>query len=250
MEDLITEDTLFDGDLIILQNNSGYRFSVDSVLLAHFVKVRGKDKILDLGCGCGVIAMIILYRHGAVVQEVSGIEIQPSLVKLARLNYAGNNFGQYGDIRQGDVKTILQLIASESYDKIVCNPPFYTSTSGRMNKNNEANIARHQVAGTLRDFLTASALAVKNRGEVSIIYPAKYMAECIITGHEVNLEAKRIQLIYSYPHEQKSAKLVLIQYIKNGGRGTENLIPFYVYSKKNGSFSHKMQNLYKGRANR
>lgn len=237
-------DSLFDGELICFQHQKGYRFSIDSVLVAHFVDVKQGDSILDLGTGSGIIGMILLYRWRERVREVCGIEMQQALAELARKNFQTNDFKSLGRIMQGDIKEIDKLIQPESYDKIVCNPPFFTPASGRTNKNLEAQMARHQILATLDDFLRASAFAVKNGGAVSYVYPAEQICEFIACAKKFRLEVKKIQFVYSYPHKTAIARLVLIQCLKNGGEGTEILPPFYVYREKNGHFSSEMQDFY------
>lgn len=242
--DNLSRDSLFDGELICFQHQKGYRFSIDSVLVAHFIDVKQSDRILDLGTGSGIISMILMYRWRDRVREVSGIEVQQGLAGLARKNFQTNDLEQLGRIMQGDIKEIDKLIRPESYDKIVCNPPFYTPASGRTNKNPEAQMARHQILATLQDFLGASAFAVKNGGTVSFVYPADRICDFISFAKISRLEIKKIRFVYSYPHKTAKARLVLIQCLKNGGAGTEILPPLYIYCEKNGEFSSEMQDFY------
>ncbi len=243
--DSLSRDSLFDGELICFQHQNGYRFSIDAILVGHFLDVKQGDSILDLGTGSGIISMILMYRWRHRIKEVSGIEVQQGLAGLAKKNFQSNNLERFGKILEGDIKEIDKLIKPESYEKIVCNPPFYTPASGRTNTNPEAQMARHQILATLQDFLFASAFAVKNGGVVSFIYPAARMSEFITFAKEFRLEIKKIQFVYSYPHKTALARLVLFQCIKNGGTGTEVLPPFYVYSEKGGAFSSEMQGFYK-----
>lgn len=242
--DTISRDSLFSGELICSQHQKGYRFSLDAVLLAHFIEVRQHDRILDLGTGSGIISMILLYRWRNRIDEVCGIEIQQGLAELARKNFQANKLDGPGRIVQGDIKKIETLTEPEAYDKIVCNPPFYTQASGRTNSNPEAQLARHQILATLHDFLSAAAFAVKNGGTVSFVYPAELLCEFVSLAQKCRLEVKKIQLVYSYPHETAPARLVLIQCLKNGGTGAVILPPFYIYCQKNGEFSSEMQQFY------
>jgi tRNA1Val (adenine37-N6)-methyltransferase len=247
----ISRDSLFEGELVCFQYRKGYRFSIDAVLVANFVDVRQGDRILDLGTGSGIISMILLYRWRDRIQEVSGIEVQQGLAELARKNFKANNFDQLGKIIEGDVKKINTLIKPESYDKVVCNPPFYIPTSGRTSKNVQSQLARHQILGTLRDFLEASFFAVKNGGLVSFIYPAERIGDFFSLAKDSQFEVKRVQFVYSYPDKTAAARLVLVQCAKNGGPGAEILPPFYIYCQKNGAYSAEMQDLYtkKSRSN-
>ncbi|KJR98085.1 MAG: hypothetical protein VR65_21495 [Desulfobulbaceae bacterium BRH_c16a] len=241
-----TKDSLFDGDLICFQHSAGYRFSVDSVLLAHFVAVRKDDRIVDIGTGCGIIMMILLYRWGHLISEITGLEIQQSLADLALKNLKVNGLEERGRVMIGDLKNILELIPAESSDTVVCNPPFYQFGSGRQNDNPEANLARHQCLASLDDILLASARVIRNKGSMYCIYPAEQIGRFIVFAGRYRLEVKRLQFIYGYPQQKDNdARLVLIHCSKNGGSGTKILPPFYVYREKNGAFSDEMHNFYK-----
>ncbi len=241
----VTRDTLFDGMLTCLQHRDGYRFSIDSVLLAHFIAPAKGDDILDLGAGCGILSLIIAYRWGSILHSITGIELQAPLAYLARQNIALNGFQDLCRIITGDVKTLPQHVNPESFTKVICNPPFYQKGTGRTNKNKETLLARHQISGSLEDFISVSAAAVKNGGSTYFIYPAEGLTELLFLAQKHKLEPKQIMLVYSYPHPDKSARLVLVKCMKNGGRGVEIMPPFYVYNKKNGDYSQQMENFYR-----
>ncbi len=241
----VTHDTLFDGKLTCLQNRDGYRFSIDSILLAHFaVPVEGDD-ILDLGAGCGIISLIMAYRWGNILKSITGIEIQDSLVDLARQNIAINKFNKVCRIINEDVKTLVRQIDRESFTRVICNPPFYKPGTGRTSRNRESLLARHQISATLEDFISAAAGAVKNSGSVYFIYPAEGLAELLVLTQKNKLEPKQIRLVYSYPHPDKSAKLVLVKCLKNGGAGVAIMPPLYVYKEKNGDYTSDVERYYR-----
>ncbi len=236
-------DTLFNGELTCSQHQRGYRFSVDSILLAHFVSTVKDEKILDLCTGCGVIGLILLYRYGSMISSVTGFELQSSLVELARENISRNGFRKQFETIQGDVCSITEKFNAETFSTIVCNPPFYPPGTGRQNKVEEKLIARHQVACTLSDILAASVV-LKNRGRFFLIYPAEGISKLLKLMHNVRLQSKRMQFVYSSPDVQTSARLILVEAVKNGGDGVEILPPFYIYQSKNGAYSKLMQEMY------
>nr|MBP7322933.1 SAM-dependent methyltransferase [Deltaproteobacteria bacterium] len=77
MEQLVyadeTLDTMFQGRVQVIQKKSGYRFSIDAVLLARLAGIDPADRVIDLGTGCGIIPLI-LARSGAG-RNILGIEI-------------------------------------------------------------------------------------------------------------------------------------------------------------------------------
>jgi len=241
----ITEDTLFDGQLYCLQHRHGYRFSIDPVLLAHFVRLGTAERVLDLGAGCGVIGLILLHRHVESIKELIALELQKGLVRLIHKNSRVNHFNDRMRIVEGDLREIKKYVEPESCSAVVCNPPFYQEDSGRRSSDRESEIARHQVACDLDDVLIAAAVSVKNRGKVYLIYPAESLG--ILLGRAANsqLIPKRLQLVYSYPDESMAAKVFLLEAVKNGGAGMEVLPPLYIYECKNGPYTQPLQAFYR-----
>lgn len=241
--DLQTKDTILNGQIICHQNTDGYRFSIDSVLIAHFIDSYDKATLLDLGCGCGVIGLIVLGRNWTNTLSVEGLEIQDNLFELAKKNVRKNNFADRMNITKGDIREIRSIYRSESFSHIICNPPFYSPGSGRFSQNNENIIARHQTAVTLEDIMKACRYALKNKGSLSIIYPAHQLVELITSSTKYRLQPKEMRLVYSYPEAEK-ATLVMINLIKNGGIGLKVYDPLFVYRTKNGDYSNEVKIMY------
>lgn len=241
----LTDDSLFRGLLFCRQPSRGYRFSVDSVLAAHFATPGADDWVLDLGCGSGVIGLILAHRFPSLT--LTGLEVQADLAALARDNVRANGFHDRCTIVHGDVRAMNGLVSPESMELVVCNPPYRKCTSGRHNGHDQVARARHELDGTVDDFIRAAAFAVKNRGRVVFVYPAARCASLVaaLVGHR--LVPKRLQPVYSYP-EANAACLVLLESRKNGGEGLDILSPFYIYRQKNGPYTLAMERLYQGEA--
>jgi len=147
-------------------------------------------------------------------------------------------------ITSGDACTIKDHLRVESFDLVVCNPPYGKRQSGRLNKHASISTARHELRGELEDFIKAAAYSVKNRKKVTFIYPASGAAKLITQMHAHRLIVKRLQSVYSYPGDQ-SARLILVEAVKNGGDHCEVLPPLYIYSAKNGEYSEEVKAMYR-----
>ncbi len=237
----ITEDTLFGGGLVCRQHADGYRFSVDAVLAAHFCRPAARARILDLGAGCGVIGLILAHRHPAV--RVTGLELQPALAALAADNIHCNALQDRVRILEGDAREIGRVLAPESFDLVVCNPPYRPQGSGRASRGDEAATARHELSASLADMVRAAAFCVRNRGAVVFVYPATRLATLLHRLQERMLVPKRLQPVYSYPGDRRG-RLVLVEAVKNGGEELLLLPPLYVYEWKNGPYSPEMRAMY------
>ncbi len=234
--------TLFDGRLVCRQHENGYRFSIDAVLIAHFVQHRANERLLDLGCGCGVIGLILCYRHP--VLKVTGVELQPALVRLAIGNAEENGYENRLTIQQGDLRRIGEVVQPESFDGVITNPPYRCPGRGRINTRDESAIARHELTADMDTVLAAASFAVKNRGKVACIYPADRLATLIATMERHRLTAKRLQAVYSYPADDH-ARLVMVEAVKNGGEGLRILSPLFIYTHPCGPYSPQVRAFYK-----
>lgn len=241
MNSQLTRDTLFNGRVVCHQHRNGYRFSVDAVLAAYFCNPGPEDTVLDLCCGSGVIGLILCHRYPEL--SLCGLELQPSLVRLARMNVDTNNFNGRFSINEGDLRRIRNVLKPEAFDLVVCNPPYRRVQSGRVNTYQEAAIARHELTASLTDVVRAAAFCVKNKKEAVFVFPATRAGTLIAELAAVRLIPKRIQPVYSYP-DSKAASLVLVEAVKNGGEQFTILAPFYIYSKRNGDYSEEMQQAY------
>ncbi len=235
-----TEDTLFDGRIRCRQHRRGYRFSVDAVLLGNFIQPGPGDRILDLGCGCGIISLILAYRWPKV--SITGLEIQPGLTSLAKKNVALNNWQECIEIVSGDLKEIGKHIEAGSFDWVVSNPPYRRPGSGRINLGDEQAFARHEQLADLAEVTKAADWAVKKKGRVDFIYPASRGAAVISELKNAGLEPKKMLSVFSYPGSK--ASLLIIEAVKQGGEEMIILPPLYVYQERDGEYSHEMAGYY------
>ena len=235
-----TEDTVFNGRIRCQQHRTGYRFSLDAVLLGNFIQPRPNDRILDLGCGCGIVSLILAHRWPSV--SITGLEIQPALAALANKNVVLNNWQERIEIVQGDLREIRKYIAPGSFDWIVSNPPYRRPGSGRVNPGEEQALARHEKSADIVSVIKAANWAVKKRGRTAFIYPATRGAAVISELKYAGLEPKKMLPVFSYPG--CTASLLIIEAVKQGGEELIILPPFYVYGERDGEYSPEMTKYY------
>ena len=235
-----TLDTLFGGRLQIIQKKKGYRFSLDALLLAHFTEPGVQDKILDLGTGCGIIPLILIFHHKA--EKVIGVEIQPSLADLARRNAALNHLSSHIEIWEKDLKTLKKESWGRTFDVVFSNPPYRKVGAGRINPWLEKALARHEIKATLNDILQAAHHLLKEKGRLNIIYPASRAADLIQEMRKFHLEPKRLQFIHS--HHKDEARLMLLEAIKEGRAQIKVLPPLFIYDSR-GFYTSEAQELFR-----
>lgn len=236
-----TVDTLFQGRLKFYQSRNGYRFSLDAILLAYFATIKTSGQIADLGTGNGVIPVIVTCCHPSTF--VVGLEVQEGLAAQARRNAELNGFGQRIQIIQGDVSTISRIADKEKFDGVLCNPPYRKPSSGRISPNAEKKIARHEIMGTLQEFLMAGKYLLTLKGRMALVYPAVRCVDLLHAMRNAGLEPKRLRMVHSFAHRE--ASLILVEGIKGGKSGIKVLSPLIVY-REGKKYSSEIQAMLDG----
>ena len=190
-----TADRILNGNLRIFQKKKGYRFSLDSILLSHFTCLKPKTSNIDLGCGSGIIMIILARRFPHTIW--TGVEIQDDLAALAQKNVQMGGLDGRIKVLCDDAKAINKILPANSYDSVIFNPPYRKLNSGRINPQLEKAIARHEIKGSLKDFLQAAQYLLKSGGRVFTIYPAKRLVELISLFRLFAIEPKRLKLVFS-----------------------------------------------------
>lgn len=220
-----TLDSLSMGNLQLLQDKDGYRYSLDPVLLARFVNVRKRAKVVDLGTGSGILPLLLARLSDA--SELVGIEIQSALAERAERNVKLNGLQDRVKILHQDLRGIRAIIPENFADLVVSNPPYRHPDSGRIAPNGERAAARHEISGGLVDFIAAAGWLLREGGRFAVIYLAERLPELMISMATARLEPKRLRVVH--PQRGKEAKMVLVEGCKGGRPGLRIEDPLYVY---------------------
>ena len=209
--------TFLTGDYKVLQDDDGYLFSADSVLLANLAKIGVEDSVIDLGTGSGVLAILTAVKKGA--KRVVGVEIDSATADMARRSVKMNKLDDKISIITGDVKCIKDLVRAGEFDKAICNPPYFSADDGFGTEGVKAT-ARKQGENTIDHFVKAGAYALKNGGDFFVVYKADRLVEVVTALHENGLEPKHIT--YVYPKLSKGVDTVIISAKKGGKTGLQS----------------------------
>jgi tRNA1Val (adenine37-N6)-methyltransferase len=235
-----TLESLFGGRLKILQKKKGYRYTIDSVLLAHFVEPKKRDRIIELGAGSGVISLLLAFRHPDV--QVRGLELQADLADMAQRSVSMNRLEGRVKMICGDVRKAAEFLETRSQDVAVFNPPYRKIGSGQVNPATEKALARHEIAGSIADFLKAASHALEPGGRVCMIYPCSRMVEAIHRMRAGKMEPKRLRMVHSKPGSR--GDFILVEGMKGGGEELAVLPPLYIYKESEG-YSEELEELFR-----
>ncbi len=221
----LTHDHFFDGKIVLNQPNTGYRFSIDSVILSHLVCPEPGETVLDLGTGCGVIPIMLAFRHPNI--HVIGVEIQSTLSHLARQNVVANRMADRIVIVDKDMSHLSPADIEGPLNLVVTNPPYRKRGSGRINADSQRAVARHELKIDLESVLLTARRMLNQSGRFYIIYPSVRTVDLVAAMRSTGLEPKTLTMIHSRP--ASSARLVAIMGTKGGRPGLAVGPPLYLY---------------------
>ena len=222
-----TIDTILGGALTLVQPRQGYRFSIDSLLLAYFARVRPSDRVLDLGAGCGVVSIVLAARSHP--REVVALEIQPELAALAARNATLNGVHSMCVVRADLRARHIDGLAPESFDVVVANPPYRALRTGRESPHAGRQAARAETAATLRQFAASAKRYGINGAKVVFVFAATRSAEMLTCLSVHSLEPKRIRFVH--PTTGARATAILVEARKGGGCETLIEPPLVLYDR-------------------
>jgi len=217
-----TLDTFLNGKLHVLQKKKGYRFSVDSILLSRFSRVRKDDRVIDLGTGCGILPLLLSQTTKA--HSFVGVEIQKGLAECAKKNVALNHLEGRITILGQDFRQLKRTFPPGSFHVVLSNPPYRKRRSGRINPSLEKAVARHEIKGTLQDLISTASYLLPPKGRCYLIFPAVRTVDLLVALRSGQLEPKRLQFVY--PHCGAEAKFVLAESVKTSGVELKMMSPY------------------------
>lgn len=229
-------------DVKIYQSRSGYRFSVDALLLYSFVNSLFAEKIADLGAGSGIIGLLLAGKYPDA--DVCLFELQESLSVIAEKNIALNSLEKRVRVIKTDVREIGAGFSGPdagSFDMVVSNPPFRKERSGLVNPSEEKAIARHEIALKLTELVGAAHYLLKSKGRLFLIHHPARLGELAGALKEKRMEIKRLRFVHSTSSAE--AKMVLVEAISGGRAGLKVERPLIIY-REDGGYTDEMLALY------
>lgn len=226
------------GIVTIAQPAKGHRFTLDSILLADFCRIRPRSRVLELGAGTGIVSLLLAKKHPGA--SITAVEIQEEIADLCRWNAQVNGLGDRMTVIEDDIARARKAFRSGSFDAIVANPPYTGPGAGRQSPLTSRRIAREGGGATLAVWLRTASL-LKNKGRFFLIYPAPRTAELSTLLRKHQLEPKRLRFIH--PKADHNASLVLVEAVRSGAAG-EEVLPPLVLHENDGRFSGAARDIY------
>lgn len=222
----IVLNDLYDYNLKIYQYDTHFKFSIDSILLAEYVKLTNKTKnILDLCTGNASIPLILATKTKV---HIEAIEVQKEIYELGVKSVIYNKLDKQITLYN---QNILDYQSNQKYDIITCNPPYFkVERQSYTNEFTPLAIARHELLVTLEDIFKIASQHLNSKGEFYLIHRLERIDEIIILGNKYKLNVKNIELIKTKSNNKPS--MVLVRCIKNSHKGIKINNPISIENRK------------------
>lgn len=180
------------------------KVGTDGVLLGAWTPVNGAQKILDVGTGTGLVALMLAQRSTAIIDAV---ELDGQAYEEAKLNFGRSKWGDRLTAVHSDFKD-LAVGTDARYDLIVSNPPYFISS---MKTNDPAvTMARHTDSLSFDQLINGSQKILTDGGRLCVVVP---MLNCVDIKEHARLSGFYLRRQTSVaPKTGKGAKRVLLEF--------------------------------------
>lgn len=223
----------------IIQKKDGFCFGMDAVLLSGFAAVKEGERALDLGCGTGIIPLLLEAKTRG--RHFTGLEIQREMADMAARSVRLNRLQDKIDIIEGDIKEAGLIFGGASFDVVTANPPYMNDSHGLKNPDLPRAIARHEVLCTLQDVVREAAKVLRPGGRFYLVHRPRRLIEIITELAGYGLEPKRLKFVH--PFADREAKMVLIEAAR-GGRSFVRVEKPLIVFRERGIYTDEINEIY------
>lgn len=199
---------------VIRQDRCAMKVGTDGVLLGAWARVEHCKRILDVGTGTGLVALMAAQRSHA---KVVGIDLDTDAVSQASENAAASPWSSRIRVMAADIK---EYADTQLFDAILCNPPYFENSLKCPDA--ARNMARHTDTLTFDELARSVAGLLTSDGEFSVVIPYDRTTDMTVSAACYGLFATRKTIVYAF--EGASPKRVLMAFSKQGGACTPNLL--------------------------
>ena len=227
------------GGMMLIQSAKYFRFGIDAVLLADFCRVSAGETVIDLGCGSGVVPVLLCAKYNA--KHIVGIEIQKNCADMADRSIRHNSISDKVKIINGDIRIIRELLPADAAHVVTSNPPYIKKGAGNINASDALAIARHEVNCDLNDIFSAAAWLLKPGGRFYMVHRPERLTDIMCAARGYGVEPKVIR--YVQPYDRKPPILILMEFRRNGAAFLKTLAPLVLY-EANGGYTRELRLIY------
>lgn len=224
-------------DKIYVCASSDHRFGTDAFLLAHFSQYRAKDKVCDLGTGCGIIPLIM--QKSRPPQITYAVDIQEGAIEQLKLGIEKSEVTGIVPVH-ADLKELWENAPLGQLDLVTCNPPYKAEKAGFESAITAQRIARHEIMCNINDVCRAGERLLKFGGRLCICNRPERLSDVIYAMKNNNIEPKRLRMVSKNADE--APWLFLIEG-KKGSKPFMQIEP-QLYIRSENGFTDELNSIY------
>ncbi|GAB3231926.1 methyltransferase [Algoriphagus aestuariicola] len=164
----------------IHQDRCAMKLSTDAILLGSLAKAENPTKILDIGTGTGVIALMLAQRFPDA--QVTAVEIDPDAAEQAAENFSGSAFAGRLSLIQARVQ---DFATKDKFDLIVSNPPYFADHL--KSPDSKRNRALHTDELSFEELVVKVSSLLSREGKFWAILPPRQMRDLQILAENSGL---------------------------------------------------------------
>ncbi len=230
-------EALRPGGLRFVYGNGQHPPGLDSFLLASLPRLKPGMKVCDLGCGTGLLGLLLLQREPGLT--VTGLDIQPGAVELGKLAAAENGLEDRLFFRLEDLRDTA--LPAGNFDLAICNPPYFPPSGGLSPKGEARRTARTEETCTLGDVCRAAGRLLRWGGSFCLVHKPERLADLLCAPREAGLEPKRLRFVSV--RSERAPSLVLLE-ARRGGRPGLTVEPPLILENPDGSPTAELDRVY------
>ena len=230
-------EALAPGGLRFVYGGGQFPPGLDSFLLSSVPQLKPGLRVCDLGCGTGLVSLLLLQRQRDLI--VTGLDIQPEAVRLGTLAAAENNLTDRLSFLLGDLRG--PVLSAGSFDLAVCNPPYFPPSSGPLPKGAARRTARTEETCTLEDVCQAASRFLRWGGSFCLVHKPERLTDLLCALRQTGLEPKRLRFAVSRP--ERAPSLVLVE-ARRGGKPGLTVEPPLILENPDGSPTAELDRIY------
>ncbi|CAA6818766.1 MAG: tRNA (adenine37-N(6))-methyltransferase TrmN6 (EC [uncultured Sulfurovum sp.] len=208
--------------MYLYQPSSGYAYNSDSIFLYDFISsFKPKGSLLDVGCGVGIISLLLTRDFNITTSIVDKQEV---MLKYAKHNYVLNKLEVNAKLQD-----FTEFSEKEKFDYVVSNPPFYDQNVTQ-SENEHLNIARYAQHLPIETFIYKVKKVLKPRGRFIFCYDAKQVDKLLYSLITNKINPEQIRFVHS--KIDRDSKLVMISARMNSKSMMKVLPPLVVFDQQ------------------
>ncbi len=236
---MLKRDILWQGGYTFYFDDALFQPSTDSFVLSAFPRLKSGDRVCDLGCGSGLLGILLLAREPRLT--VTGVDIQSAPLALARRAAEENGLSDRMAFYEADLRALKGTLEANAFDLVISNPPYFRAGSGYEAAGASRQVAREEKDCTVEDVCAAAARLLRFGGRFAVVFRPERLTDLLCAMRQVKIEPKTLRFVHHRPDSDPS--LILVEG-KLGGKSGLTIMRPLILHHADGTAGEEMNEIY------